>query len=44
MVTRNKATQNTCNVAPMTIYCVVREKSKFEMLCSNNSSHGRFNN
>ena len=37
MVTRNKATTNTCNSAPTTIYCAVAEKSKFKMLNSSNN-------
>ena len=31
-----------CNSAPMIIYCAVGEKSKFKMLLSNNSLHGKF--
>ena len=37
IVTRNKITKNTPNSAPMTIYCAVREESKFKMLNSNNN-------
>ena len=37
MFTRNKTMKNTFNSAPTTIYCAVGEKSKFEMLNSNNS-------
>ena len=36
MVTRNK-TKNTRNSVLTTIYCAVGEKSRFEMLNSNNS-------
>ena len=42
MVTRNRTTKNTCNSTPTTIYCAVGEKSKFTMLHSNNSWHGKF--
>ena len=31
MVKRNKATKNTCNSAPTTIYCAVGEKSKIKI-------------
>ena len=37
MFTRNKTTKNTCNSAPTTIYCAVREKSEFKMPNSNNN-------
>ena len=41
LFTRNKTPKNTCNSAPMTIYCAVREKSKWKMLNSNNNWHGK---
>ena len=37
MFTRNKTTKNTSNSSPTTIYCSDEEKSKFEMLNSNNN-------
>ena len=37
MFTRNKTRKNTCNSASTTIYCAAGEKSKFEMLNSNNN-------
>ena len=37
MFTTNKTTKSTCNSAPTTTYCAVGEKSKFEMLNSNNN-------
>ena len=37
MVTGNKTTKNTYNSAPTTIYCAVREKSKFKMIKCKNS-------
>ena len=36
MFTRNEI-KNTCSSAPLTIYCAVGEKSKFEILNSNNN-------